>query len=303
MAEKETGKAQGRSRPRAQSKNRNQKGNPDVGRGNGASRENRGGRDEASNQRRMREQQAQQDARDEREQGDAQVQKSSGVGVAGSVGETIKQHPIGTAALGAGLTLLAAQGLRMAISGGNGGRAQAQNDEDQQGGAEASDQQDDQGEDDDRGEQSGGFTGRLGRIGSKLGSAFGGTGQAIKRGAKSGFERGRQGAEQSWASHPLVMCGVALAAGLAVGYLIPSTSQEDRLVGEASDKLTGRVKKGGQALFRQGRSIAGKVVQKTVNTTAESIEREGLAPDKLGKKVKKVLGNVREAVANAIEEE
>ena len=99
------------------------------------------------------------------------------------------------------------------------------------------------------------------------------------------------------------MCGVALAAGLAAGYLIPSTSQEDRLVGEASDKLTGRVKKGGQALFRQGRSIAGKVVQKTVNTTAESIEREGLAPDKLGKKVKKVLGNVREAVANAIEED
>jgi len=28
-----------------------------------------------------------------------------------------------------------------------------------------------------------------------------------------------------------------------------------------------------------------------VNTTAETIEREGLAPDKLVKKVKKVLGN------------
>ena len=64
-----------------------------------------------------------------------------------------------------------------------------------------------------------------------------------------------------------------------------------------------KIKKGGQAFFRQGRSIAGKVVHEAVNTTAESIEREGLSPDRLGKKVKKVLGNVREAVSNAIEED
>jgi len=302
MADKATGKAQGRSRPQAQSKNRNQKGNPDAGRGNGASR---GGRDEESNQRRMRSREQGQERQGDAEGQEQDQDQRSGAASAGSVGEKIKQHPITTAAIGAGLTLLAAQGLRMAIGGGNGGRGQAE-DEGGQEGAEASGEQEEEGEEGEQqeeGEQGGGFTGRLGRIGSKLGSAFGGSGQAIKRGARSGFERGRQGAEQSWTSHPLVMCGVALAAGLAAGYLIPATSQEDRLMGEASDKVTGRIKKGGQAFFRQGRSIAGKVVHEAVNTTAESIEREGLGPDRLGKKVKKVFGNVREAVANAIEEE
>jgi hypothetical protein len=300
MAEKSTGKAHGRSRPQAQS--RNQKRNPDAGRGNGASRAG-GEREEASNRRMRSREQEQQGGQGEAHDKEGQ-DASSGPGMAGAVGDKIRQHPITSAAIGAGLTLLAAQGLRMAIGGSNGGRGQPQ-DQDEQQDARASNEAEDDADAQDEGDgaEGGGFTGRLGRIGSRLGSAFGGTGQAIQRGARSGFQRGREGAEENWASHPLVMCGVALAAGLAAGYLIPSTSQEDRLMGETSDKLTGRIKKGGQAFFRQGRSIAGKVVHEAVNTTAESIEREGLAPGRLGKKVKKVFGNVREAVANAIEEE
>lgn len=292
MAEKSSGKAQGRSRSQAQSKSTNRQGkskrDPDSG-GGGP-----GGKRNGS-------------ASSGRQQGREEDSQSGGVGgAAGKVGETIKQHPITTAALGAGLTLLAAQGLRMAI--GNGGRGQG-DDEEQDDSAQASGSDEEEGDEgadegqESEGEEGSGFTGRLSRLGSKFGSAFRGSGDAIRRGAQSGFQRGREGAEQGWHNHPLVLCGVALAAGVAIGYMIPSTSQEDRLMGSASDKLTGRIRKGGQAFFRQGRSLAGRALSEAVSATARETEREGLTTDRLGKKVKRVLGNVRDAVANAVQEE
>jgi hypothetical protein len=312
MAEKTTGKSQGQGRSRPQGQSRNQKQNPDSGRsGGGGGGGSRGARNGAASgerqqQGRGREQEQEQD---EQAQDSGQEGQESGVGAAGTkVAQTMKQHPITTAAIGAGLTLLAAQGLRMAIGAGSKSQDQ-EGQEGEDGGAQGSASEEEQGDEggEEENEQDegggGGFGGRLGRLGSKFGSVFRGSGQAIRRGAKSGFEQGRQGAEQSWAGHPLLLAGVALAVGAAAGYLIPSTSQEDRLMGETSDKLTGRIKKGGQAFFRQGRTIAGKVVHEAVNSTAESIEREGLSPDRLGKKVKKVFGNVREAVSNAIEED
>jgi hypothetical protein len=303
MAEKTTGKSQGQGRSRPQGQSKNQKQNPDSGRSGGGGG-SRGARNGAASGERQQQGRGREQEQEPEEQG-----QESGVGAAGTkVAQTMKQHPITTAAIGAGLTLLAAQGLRMAIGAGSKSDDQ-EGQEEQDGGAQGSASDEDQGDEggDEENEQDegggGGFGGRLGRLGSKFGSVFRGSGQAIQRGAKSGFQQGRQGAEQSWAGHPLLLAGVALAVGAAAGYLIPSTSQEDRLMGETSDKVTGRIKKGGQAFFRQGRTIAGKVVHEAVNSTAESIEREGLSPDRLGKKVKKVFGNVREAVSNAIEED
>ena len=301
MAEKASGRAQGRSRPQAQSKNqnRNRQSKQDPDSGGRASREARNG---AAVRRGGADRQKEPDEQNEQDQ-----EQQSGRGR--KVAQTMKQHPITAAAVGAGLTLLAAQGLRMAIAGTSTG-AQAKDDE-QDDGAQASGSEDEEErqeggeEDDESGEEHGlgTFRGRLGRLGSKFGSAFRGSGQAIQRGARSGFERGRQTAEQGWANHPLMLAGVALAVGAVAGSLIPSTRQEDRLMGTASDKVTGRVRKVGQTFFRQGRQIAGKVVHEAVDATSKEIEREGLSPDRLGKKVKRVLGNVRQAVAEAIEDE
>jgi hypothetical protein len=340
MAEKASGKAHGRSRPQTQSKNQNRSGqpkqSPDAGRGgngggprgaaNGtAARKGQGRSDERpqpkGKAREAREQQGR--AREEQEEEPSQQETPQQAEAGGGgVGDQIKQHPITAAALGAGLTLLAAQGLRMAIGAGRdqaGGEApdafgsgEDQYEEDQGGeeeddarGASASSEEeegdDDQGEEGD--ESSGGFTGRLGRLGSKVGSAFRGSGNAIRRGARSGFERGRQGAGEAWHSHPLFVCGAALTAGAVAGFLLPSTSQEDSLLGKTSDKVAGRFKKAGQDFFRQGRSIAGRALHEAVNATATEAEREGLTPDRLGKKFKRVFSNVRDAVAESIQED
>ena len=346
MAEKATGKAQGRSRPQAQAKGkgnqRQGKQGPDVGRGGGgsggargaangtAARRGGGQRGQQSgragqerNRPRPREQEQQQDEQQVQQQ---DLSQDSG---GGKVGDTLKQHPFTTAALGAGLTLLAAQGLRMAL-GGSGGNAQARGgedededssgqasffdaDEDDEGeeeddarGASASGEEDEEGTEedtDDEDAEEGDFTSRLRQGVSRVGSALGGSGGAIRRGAQSGFQRGRQAADQNWQSHPLVMCGVALAVGAAAGFMLPRTRQEDRLMGEAADKVTGRLKKAVTESFRQGRTVAGKVVHEAVNATAKEAEREGLTPERLGKKVKRLVSHVREAVSNAVEEE
>lgn len=335
MAEKASGKAQGRSRPQTQSKNQNrsgqQKRNPDTGRGSGGGGGARGaangtaaqkspgrGQERAQQKGKAREAQDQQHGRGREEQEqDESRQTASGGG--GAVGDKIKQHPITAAALGAGLTLLAAQGLRMAIGGGQsaGGDAseafgsqegqednQGGDEEDDARGASGSSEEGEGGEDDGgQGDEESGFTGRLGRLGSKVGSAFRGSGNAIRRGAQSGFERGRQNAGEAWHSHPLFMCGVALAAGAAAGFLLPSTRQEDRLIGKTSDKVAGRFKKAGTDFFRQGRSIAGKALNEAVNTAASEAEREGLTPNRLGKKFKRVFSNVRDAVAESIHDD
>ena len=74
-------------------------------------------------------------------------------------------------------------------------------------------------------------------------------------------------------------------------------------MGETSDKLAGRFKKGATEAFRQGRSIAGKALNEAVSSTAKEAEREGLTPDRLGKKFKRVFSNVRDAVAEAVQED
>jgi len=120
--------------------------------------------------------------------------------------------------------------------------------------------------------------------------------------AGSGYEEGRRAAQQSWHNHPLLMAAAALAAGAAVGWILPSTRQENRLVGKTSDKLTGRIKETTAQLWDQGRTVAGRVINEAVDATAREIEREGLSPDRLGKKVKRVASHVRDAVAEAVQE-
>lgn len=288
---KSTGKPQGRSGSQSQAaRERQGKQNPDAGRGAGRNG-TAGGRGEQGRSGRK--------AQSGRERtGDDQEQQS---GLAGRVGGTVKEHPITAAAVSAGVALLAAQGLRMAL-----GSSRGASDEDEdgsgqaEGSAEGRDESEGQ-EDQDEGE-GGGLMGRLRGGASRVGSAFGGSANAIKRGASSGFGRGREAAAQGWDNHPLMLCGVALALGAGIGILLPTTRQEDRLMGERADKLTGRLKKSGREFFRQGRSIAGKVVGTAMSTTSKEAEREGLTPDRIGKKVKRLVGHVRDAVSEAIEE-
>jgi hypothetical protein len=229
------------------------------------------------------------------------------------VAGSIKQHPVAAAALGAGLTLAAAQGLRMLIGSSAGSdregadRGEGEEDESAEGsygdegeqeGEEGSEDDEDAEEDDQ--DARGGVGSRLSRLGL---SGISRVGSAVRRGAGTGFERGKQFAAGGWHNHPLFMCAAAFAAGAAAGFILPRTGQEDRLLGKSSDKLAGRLKNAASEMFTQGRTVASRAIHEAVNTTKKEVEREGLSPDRLGKKVKKVFSHVREAVSNAVQEE
>jgi hypothetical protein len=320
---KATGRAQGRSgsqgqQAKAQGRERQGKQNPDANRGAGGGGGGRGSNSSTNGTAERRREQG--GARSQGGQGrparNQSEQEQSGVGgrlsgAGQAIGGTVKEHPITAAAVGAGVALLAAQGLRMAL-GASGSSRDASDEEEQEDSRSAEgsaseeegeeEESADEGGQEDEGQESGGFMGRLRGGASRVGSVFGGSAQAIRRGAQSGFGRGREAAGQGWANHPLMLCGMALAVGAGVGMMLPSTRQEDRLMGKSADKVTGRIQKGGQEFFRQGRQIAGKVVSTAVSATSKEAEREGLTPDRIGKKVKRLVNNVRDAVSEAIDE-
>jgi hypothetical protein len=71
---------------------------------------------------------------------------------------------------------------------------------------------------------------------------------------------------------PLVVAGVGLAVGAAIGALLPRTQAEDELLGEASDELKEQTKEfAGQQLEK-----AKKVGERAYDTAKEEAERQDL---------------------------
>jgi|SRR5215472_716718 len=58
------------------------------------------------------------------------------------------------------------------------------------------------------------------------------------------------------AAHPLVLAGIGLAIGAALGAAFPSTELEDRLVGDASDKMKGEARDLAHEQMEKGRAVA-----------------------------------------------
>jgi hypothetical protein len=92
-----------------------------------------------------------------------------------------------------------------------------------------------------------------------------------------------------------------MALGLVVGMLFPATEAERDLVGGSSGKFARRVRTAGDELLKQGKDLAGRVLTEAGNAVAEMAEHEGLTPNRLARKVKRIAARVKDAVADAIE--
>ena len=215
-------------------------------------------------------------------------------GVVGSV----KQHPIAAAAIGTGVGLLVVQGARKALAAqsdagrepGRGttddeeatsrGQAAAKLRNGARGPAAADDDDDD--DDDEAGSRGGGD-------------------RSIREAASTGFERGRQAGMNAWHDHPLAVAAAAIAAGVTLALLLPSTRQEDEWLGSVSDRFAGRVKRAGRELVDQGRDKLGRAVSEGAGAVAEAAEEAGLTPQRLGRKLRRVATSVRDAVVDAVQ--
>jgi hypothetical protein len=220
-------------------------------------------------------------------------------GMGGKLTSSIKQHPIVSAAVGAGAGLLLIEGVRRAISGAFGGsdksqqndRSQRDSDSEENEDSEAQGSHEDQSDSDDDSEDEGGddddeddAQSRQGQIG-------------MRHAAKQGYEHGRQLAADGWQQYPLVICAAALGLGAVAGMLLPSSSLEDQTFGTASDKLAGQLKSAGSSL----KDLVGKAYDEAASTAAQEAERIGITPDRLTRKVKRLAVKVRDAVTDAVQ--
>jgi hypothetical protein len=227
------------------------------------------------------------------------------------VAQSIKQHPITSAAIGAGFGLLALEGVRRVIAASRSSRRHGDagdQDEDQAyedpgaEGEEAPEDADEGGDEED--DPTATLRERAAAIGDHARSGLSGVRSIVRKGAshlgraaQRGYSRGRESGLESWQRHPLMLCAAALAAGTTIGMMLPVTSPERRLLGKRSERITGRMRQVGTKLIDQSK----RALREAADTTVKEADREGLTPGQLGRKVKRIASHIRDAIGDAIE--
>jgi ElaB/YqjD/DUF883 family membrane-anchored ribosome-binding protein len=115
----------------------------------------------------------------------------------------------------------------------------------------------------------------------------------------------QQGVDWLLHEQPMVLGGIGLAIGAAIGALLPGTSAEDRMMGEASDEVTRRVKDVAHEGYERAQAVAGETVEQVKATATETYEATKDRLDTSGPSVSKVgaaLGAAAQDVAKVARE-
>lgn len=84
--------------------------------------------------------------------------------------------------------------------------------------------------------------GAIGSGASTVGSAIGSGASAVGRGTVKGLTATKDAVVNSWQNHPVITSAAALAAGIALAMMVPSTGPERKAMGKRSAATTGRAK-------------------------------------------------------------
>lgn len=118
---------------------------------------------------------------------------------------------------------------------------------------------------------------------------------ALGRTAQRGYLRGRETLSEQWDRHPLAMGVALLCAGLATGMLLPSSRREAETFGRASDDLSRRVKESSAEMLERGREL----VESSRRAVERASRREGLSPATVGKKMRRVVKRAARAASDS----
>jgi ElaB/YqjD/DUF883 family membrane-anchored ribosome-binding protein len=80
--------------------------------------------------------------------------------------------------------------------------------------------------------------------------------------AQAQANRAREGFNTLLEEQPIILGALGLAVGAAIGTMLPSTEQEDRLLGPARDKMISQIKERGSEVYEQVREKAEDTVEK-----------------------------------------
>jgi ElaB/YqjD/DUF883 family membrane-anchored ribosome-binding protein len=79
--------------------------------------------------------------------------------------------------------------------------------------------------------------------------------------------------------NPLAAAAIALAAGAALGAMVPETPQEDALMGEQHDRLMSRVEERAHDTLERAQHVVEKAAQEAKETAEEEAKRQDLMPE------------------------
>lgn len=83
-------------------------------------------------------------------------------------------------------------------------------------------------------------------------------------------QRSSQRAKELFDEHPLLVGGLGVAIGAALGAFLPPTETEDEMIGERSDKMTDKLKAEASKKYEQARDKTRQVAEEAGNTLGSS---------------------------------
>ncbi len=129
-------------------------------------------------------------------------------------------------------------------------------------------------------------------------SGLGGAGEVAGR-ARGGWDR-------MMAEQPLLVGALGLAAGAALGALLPRTGTEDRLMGEQSDAVTGQAAAAAREGYERVKGVAaehasraGDALADTYVVAKDQLNREGPSVAAVGDALSKAVGEVTKVATDA----
>jgi len=147
--------------------------------------------------------------------------------------------------------------------------------------------------------------------GRQSGQAMAGAGRWVGQGAYEGARMTGQGAASAGRQvrrsavatsrtlgnamdeYPLAAAGAFLGLGLLAGLLVPETEQENRLMGETSDRMKRQAYEAGKDAVQR----AGHVAQETVRAASEEAERQGIAPSQIAEQASQLAQKASQSVS------
>jgi len=119
------------------------------------------------------------------------------------------------------------------------------------------------------------------KIGSALGSASEKSSQ-VKAKAKDYYQQGRQRVQETAETHPLALGLGCMVAGILAGVVAPKTRAEDETFGDAADQIKSEAKQQAHALAEKGSAVADRAIEAGKEEVhQQGIEQQDLTPEGL----------------------
>jgi hypothetical protein len=115
---------------------------------------------------------------------------------------------------------------------------------------------------------------------------------AVSETTTQGYQYTRQTLADLWERHPLAVSAAILTTGIAAGMLLPATPRERELLGTTASDAVRKVRRKGSELLAEGRRMAAT----TAKAVAREGRRQGLTPGEIGTKVKRLARSGRKAL-------